>query len=324
MRRRVFTRASAAVALAWPLDALAQPTDRLRRIGLLSNDAHTSANAIAFWSVVRKEMERYGWSEGKTVAFELASHDGFYDRLPTVVRELIERKIELIIVPGGIASQAVKAATSTIPAVFVGVSDPVRAGLVASLARPGGNMTGLSNLSNDLIAKRLQFLKEVSRGATRVAYLTYEVGVTWPDEEAARVAAALGLQWQEVRVMNQADLASAIAGQTDAQAWFVGDPVLIFDRAEVVRLLAAHRKPVVYPNSTFARAGGLLSYGVNNLALARRAAWYVDRILRGAKPADIPVEQPTTFELVINLRTARALGLDIPPTLLGRADEVID
>ena len=183
-------------------------------------------------------------------------------------------------VAGGLAALALRDATRTIPVVFVGVGDPLGTGLVASLARPGGNITGLANMSNELIAKRLQLLMEVARGAVRVAYLTYETGVTWVDEEVGRTAAALGLQWLQVKVIRQQDLAAAIAARTDAEAWYVGDPVLVFDRAQVVSLLAMHRKPVVYPNSNFVRAGGLLSYGANSLgAVSPR------RVVRGQDPA---------------------------------------
>jgi putative ABC transport system substrate-binding protein len=323
MRRRRLTALLSGAALAWPAGARAQ-SGKVWCIGLLSNDAHTSRNATAFWSQFRKELWRFGWAEGRTVTFELADSDGEFDRLPAVARELAGRKVDLIVVAGGIASGAVRDATKTIPVVFVAVADPLRGGLVASLAQPGGNLTGLSDMSSELITKRLQLLTEVAPGATRIAYLTYESGMTWADDEAARVASALGLQWQPVMVKRQPDLAADIAAHTGAEAWYVGDPIRIFPRDIVVSLLAAHRRPVIYPNAAFTRAGGLLSYAANAFALGRRAAWYVDRILRGARPAEIPVEQPAHFELVVNMATARAQGIAVPQSVLLRADEVIE
>ena len=324
MRRRDLLATAGVASCAWPLATRAQQAGKARRIGLLSNDAHSSRNAMAFWGAFREELERFGWAEGRTVAFELASSDGEFDRLPGVARELAGRRVDLIVVAGGLASVAVRDATQAIPVVFVAVADPLRSGLVASLAQPGGNVTGVSDMSSELIAKRLQLLMEVAPGAARVAYLTYESGMTWADDEAAGTAAALRLRWQPVKVMRQPDLAAAIAGHSDAEAWYVGDPIRIFPRDMVVSLLAAHRRPVIYPNAAFTRAGGLLSYATNSFALARRAAWYVDRILRGARPADIPVEQPTHFELVVNMGTARTQGIAVPPSVLLRADEVIE
>jgi putative ABC transport system substrate-binding protein len=323
MRRRPLLAATGLALLGRPFATQAQPAG-IRRIGLLSNDAHSSRNATAFWTAFRDELQRFGWIDGKTVAFELADSDGEFGRLPAVARELVGRRIDLVVVAGGIASVAVRDATQAIPVVFVAASDPLRNGLVASLARPGGNVTGLTDMSSELVSKRLQLLMEVARGAARVAYLTYESGMTWVDEEAARAAAALGLRWQVVKVTRQPDLAAAVAGHADAEAWYVGDPIRIFPRDQVVLPLAAHRKPAIYPSAAFARAGGLLSYAADPFALARRAAWYVDRILRGARPAGMPVEQPTHFELVVNMATARAQGIAVPRAVLLRADEVIE
>jgi putative ABC transport system substrate-binding protein len=324
VRRRGLLAIAGAASLARPGAARAQAPGKIWQIGLLSNDAHTSRNAQAAWGVFREELQRLGWAENRTVAFELADSDGEFDRLPAVARELAGRRVDLIVVAGALASLAVRDATKTIPVVSVGGADPQGQGLVASLARPGGNLTGLSNMSNELIAKRLQLLLEIAPGATRVAYLTYASGAGRFDDEAARAAAALGLHWHVVSVTRQPDLAAAIAGHTGAEAWYVGDSILIFPREQVPSLLAAHRKPAIYPNNAFARAGGLLSYGANTFALWRRAASYVDRILRGARPADIPVEQPTHFELALNMATARAQGIAVPHSLLLRADEVIE
>ncbi len=324
MRRRDITGGIAVASMMGPRFAWAQPAGKVRRIGLLSNDPHSSRSAQGYWGVFREDLQRFGWTEGKTVSFELASPDGHFDRLPAVARELVDRKVELIVVSGGLASLAVRDATRTIPVVFIGAGDPLGAGLVSSMARPGGNITGLSEMSNELIAKRLQILIEVASAVSRVAYLTYETGTTGVDDETTRAAVALGLRWEVVKVKRQEDLAVMVAGYSNADAWYVGDPIRVFPRDQVVSLLGAHRKPAVYPNSPFVRAGGLLSYAANPFALARRAAWYVDQILRGARPGDMPVEQPTTFELLVNLAAARAQGIDIPPSVLLRADEVIE
>jgi len=305
--------------------AVAQQPANIPRVGLLSNDAHTTRNATLFWTAFRDELRRAGWEEGRTVAYELASPDGDYARLPEVARELVARRVDLIAVPGNLASKAVKEATRTIPVVFIGVGDPLGAGLVTSLARPGGNLTGVANMSNELIAKRLEILLEVAKGARRVAYLTYETTAAQFDVDAARAAAELGLDWQPVKVTQPGELAAAVASRGDADASFVSDAVLVFPRETVVSLVSAHGKPAIYPNSTFVvRAGGLMSYAANNLAVARRAAQLTDRILRGAKPDEIPVEQPTSFELAVNLGAARSQGIVIPPSLMLRADEVIE
>jgi len=324
VRRRALLAIAGAASLAWSPAAQAQTPGKLWRIGLLSNDAHSGRNARAAWGAFREELQRLGWAENRTVALELADSDGEFDRLPAVARELLGRRVDLIVVAGGLAALAVRDATKTTPVVFVGGADPLGQGLVASLARPGGNLTGLANMSNELIAKRLQLLMEVAPGATRVAYLTYASGAGRFDDEAARAAATLGLQWHVVSVARQPDLAAAIAGHIGAEAWYVGDSILIFPREQVPSLLATHRRPAIYPNNNFARAGGLLSYGANTFALWRRAASYVDRILRGARPADIPVEQPTYFELAVNMATARAQGIAVPQSILLRADEVIE
>lgn len=324
MRRRGLLAIAGAASLMLPRVARAQAPGKISHIGLLSNDAHTSRNAQAAWGAFREELQRLGWAENRTVAFELADSDGEFDRLPAVARELVGRQVDLIVVAGGLASLAVRDATKTIPVVFVGGTDPLGLGLVASLARPGGNLTGLSNMSNELIVKRLQLLMEIAPDARRFAYLTYASGAGSFDDEAARAASALGLQWHVVSVARQPDLTAAITGHTGAEAWYVGDSTLIFPREQVPSLLATHRKPAVYPNNTFARAGGLLSYGANTFALWRRAASYVDRILRGARPADIPVEQPSHLELVVNMATARAQGIALPHSVLLRADEVIE
>ena len=321
-RRNLATTIGGMFAL--PLAALAQQHGKVRRIGLLSNNPWTDQYALGFWAEFRSELERFGWKEGRDVVFELASSDGVFERLPAVARELVGRGVGLIVVAGGLAALAVRDATRTIPVVFVGAADPLGTGLVDSLARPGGNLTGLANLSFELIPKRLQLLVEVANGARRIAYLTTKTGGAAFDEEAARVAAALGLQWSPVKVSDEGELAATITEKIDVDAWYVGDPILTLAREKVVSAFAALRKPVIYPNSGYVRLGGLLSYGANAYAISRRAAWFTDRILRGTKPADLPVEQPAVLELQVNLRTAQAQGITIPQSVLHRADEVID
>jgi len=326
-RRDILGFAGGAVASV-SFKALAQtPTKASYRIGLLSNNPWTDRNTLAFWGAYKSELTRLGWVEGRTVAFELASSDGAYNRLPAVAQELVGRKVDLITVAGGLAATAVRDATKSIPVVFIVGDDPVTIGLVGSLARPGGNLTGVAAMSMELIAKRLELLLGVARGAKLIALLTtgtFGTATARIDEETGRIASTLGLQWLAVQAAREEELASAIDKHHHVDGWFVSDTILTFTRELVPSVFARQSKPVVYPNSTFVRAGGLLSYGANTFAQARRAAWYVNRILRGTNPSELPVEQPTQVELVVNLGTARGQGISIPPSVLQRADEVIE
>ncbi len=262
---------------------------------------------------------------------EYRSAEGKYERFPALAAELVALKVDVIVAPPTVAALAAKQATRTLPIVFIGAADPVTDGLVTSLARPGGNVTGLSNLTSELVGKRLELLKQAVPGVSRVAFLWQPGGSGERTEkdmlkEADVAGRALGVRLQVVEARGPDDFDRAFSDMTRARAGALtvfGSPMLINERRRLVDLAAKNRLPAAYPSREFVDAGGLMAYGANLADLLRRAATYVDKILKGRKPADLPVEQPTKFEFVIHLKTAKALGLTIPPSLLGRADEVI-
>jgi putative ABC transport system substrate-binding protein len=312
--------------LAAPLAAEAQPAGRVTRIGVL---CVTRCEGAAY-DALRAGLRDLGWVEGSNLVIESRAAGGQLDRLPALARELVALNPALIVASAPQPSRAVKDATSVLPVVFVGVADPVRVGLVQSLARPGGNVTGLATLvPGGFMAKQLTLLKEAVPGATRVATLgnpTNDVyRVTFP-VEIPPAARALGLQIQVLEVSAPGQLEGAIEAAVRERAdalHVLGDPLFHSPPDRLPALVAQARLPAIYIVAELVRAGGLMSYGPNFTELFRRAATYVDKILKGAKPADLPVEQPTKFELVINLKTAKALGLTIPQSVLARADEVI-
>ncbi len=263
---------------------------------------------------------------------EYRDADGKPERLPALAAELVALKVDVLVAPGTLAALAAKRATKTIPIVFPTVGDPVTDGLVTTLARPGGNVTGLSNLSPELVGKCLELLHQAIPGVSRVAILWQPDAVperTGKDigKRAEVAGQALGIRLQFVEVRGPADFDRAFSDMTRARAGaltVLSTPMFASERGRLVALAAENRLPAVYPLREFVDAGGLMAYGPNAIDLYRRAATYVDRILKGAKPGDLPVEQPTKFELVINLKTAKALGLTIPPSLLQRADQVIE
>ena len=308
--------------LAAPGPAFAQPKDRLVRIGWLGNTEGGTPQARAIRAALIDELQRRGWVQGRNLVIEFRFAEGVLDRYPVHARELIERQVDLIVAVTALGAVAAAQATRTIPVVFVSVSAPVEQGLVSSLARPGGNLTGLSTQSDELIGKRLELLKEASPRSTRVALLGTASAA---QVELANMAAkALGLQLLLVQAAHVDELAPAIAALPQADAWFINESQMHFaHRKTIVELIARQRKPAIYPVSTFVEEGGLMSYSVDQKDQFRRAGEIVDRILRGARPADIPVEQPTKFSLALNQTTAKALGLTIPQSLLLRADEVI-
>ncbi len=272
------------------------------------------------WNAFHLELQRLGWTEGHDVVFERRYTEGVVDRLPRLVREVIEHKVDLIVASGA-GALAAKQATETIPIVFVAVRDPVAEGLVASLARPSGDLTGLSSQSPELVGKRMQLLKETAPRIVRVAYLTDEAD---SNPELRHAAAVLGIELLPAKAQRAEDLGGAFAAGKRADAWFVSDRSMHFaQRKTIVDLVAVLRKPAIYPHTAFTEAGGLMSYAVDLKDQFRRAAGYVDQVLRGAKPADLPVQQPTKFEFVINLKTAKALGLTFSQAMRLRADEVI-
>jgi putative ABC transport system substrate-binding protein len=308
------------------LTAEGQQTATIARIGFLSpaSPALEMRRLEAFWQRLRE----LGYVEGHHLALESRYAEGQYDRLPGLAAELVRLKVDIILTYAQPAIQAAQQATGTIPIVMTGNIDPVASGFVASLARPGGNITGLSLMAPELVTKQLEILKEVVPTVTRVALLGNPVNAgNAPQLRSAQdTARTLGLRLQPLEVRGPQDLDRAFAAMTTERAEAVivlVDAMLLDYRTRIAHLAATSRLPAVYGLSDHAAAGGLMAYGASVLDRYRRAATYVDKILKGAKPADLPVEQPTTFELVINLKTAKDLGLTIPPTLLFQADEVI-
>jgi putative ABC transport system substrate-binding protein len=323
--RRDFITLLGGAAVAWPLPARAQQSGRLPTIGFLGG---ATASAWTNWSAAFvQRLRELGWSEGRTVSIEYRWAEGRHERAAEIAAEFVRLKVDVIITSGGVLP-AVKQATSTIPIVFAVANDPVGAGFVSSLARPGGNMTGLSLQTTDLAAKRLELLREIAPSIRRLGVLA-NIGNAAAVPEIDEVQAAariLGLEVVTSEMRQAEDITSAfMAFRSGAEALYVcTDPLILAQRARINTLALAARLPTIYGPREHVEAGGLMSYGASFPDLFRRSADLVDKILRGAKPADIPVEQPTKFDLVVNLVTAKALGLTVPPTLLGRADEVIE
>jgi putative tryptophan/tyrosine transport system substrate-binding protein len=320
MRRREFITLLGGVA-ACPLSARAQATlGRMPRIGIIGDDPD--------WDNFRQGLRDLGYIEGQNITIEYRYAEGMAERLPNLVAELVQLKVDIIVVGGSPTTQAAMKATKTIPIVMTNVTDPVGIGLVASLAHPGGNVTGLSNLGSDLGGKQLELLKEAFPKVSRVAVLWDSAApgnVLWLGE--MKVAAeALRITLQPVDVHGPSDIEPALSAIKKEHASGLGalrNAVTNNYRARIVDFAAKSRLPAMYPDREFVEVGGLMSYGPNFADLFRRAATYVDKILKGAKPADLPVEQPIKFELVINLKAAKQIGLTIPPNVLARADKVI-
>jgi len=313
---------AATLLLLVPASDAAEKVAHIRVIAVSVSEQ--SDEAMAF----RQGLRDAGHAEGRDVIIDWWFGSGRYDRVPEAVADLAQRKPDLIVVESTPAALAAKRATSTVPIVMALVSDPVGAGLVASLARPGGNVTGLTNQTVDLAAKRLQLLKEAIPGARRVVVMFNPE--TRPNRtmisRIKEAAPGIGVQLKFISVRDAEELRSAFSGldRSNVDALFIVDDAFMTSQGEeFLQLGMKARLPLVYAHKPLARKGVLLSYAVDHPALFRRAAGYVDRILKGAKPGDLPVEQPTKFELVINLQTAKALGLTIPQSLLQRADEVI-
>jgi len=326
MRRREFITLLGGAA-AWPLAARAQQAAKLPTIGFLGTN---TPSAQSQWTAAFvQRMRELGWIEGQTFAIKYRWAEGHSERFAELATDFVRLKVDVIVTLGAAVIPA-KQATSVIPIVFAVATDPVGSGMVASLARPGGNVTGLSLQQSDIAAKRLELLREVVPDLGRLGVMAnIVVGSPGPALEMREVqvtARALGLDAVTVEVRQPADIAVAFDALKDqAQAiYVVNDPLTITNRALINTLALAARLPTMHGSREQVEAGGLISYAANFPGLFRRAADYVDKILRGAKPADIPVEQPTRFDLVINLKTAKALGLELPPMLLARADEVIE
>jgi putative tryptophan/tyrosine transport system substrate-binding protein len=315
--------------LAAPRTAQAQQATKVARLGVLAQNRAASGDLLETSFV--PGLRDLGYVEGRNIVIEYRDAEGKHERLGALAAELVALKVDVIVAPATVAALAARPATSTLPIVFAGVVDPVADGLVASLARPGGNVTGLSNLAVGLPGKWLEQLTQTIPGVSRVALLWHPGGSGERTEkdmlkEADAAARALGVRLQVVQARGPTELDRAFSDMTRARAGaltVVGSPLFVNERRRLANLAAKNRLPAVYPGRVYVDAGGLMSYGTNLADLLRRAATYVDKILKGAKPADLPVEQPTKFELVINLNTAKALGLTIPPSVLARADEVI-
>jgi putative ABC transport system substrate-binding protein len=315
------------VALA-PLAAQGQPPEKVHRVGYLSPGAPSDPGRQRRFEAFRQGLRELGYVEGQNIAIESRWAEGRYERYFALAADLVRLKVDVIVAVGGRATQDAQQATRTIPIVMSVVIDPLGSGLVASLARPGGNVTGLTIMASDLVGKQFEVLKEVVPKVSRVALLWNPAnpGSAPQLREAEAAARALGVRLQALEARTPQEIDSAFAAMTRERAGalvVLGDAIFLNQRKQLAELAAKKHLPAVYTLREHADAGGLMSYGANPLDLERRAATFVDKILKGAKPADLPVEQPTKFELVINLKTAKALGLTIPQSLLVRADQVI-
>jgi putative ABC transport system substrate-binding protein len=324
--RRAFVESVTGGLLSVPLAAGAQPAGKVHRIGFLGNStAALEANLV---QPFRDGLRELGYVEGRDVAIEYRWAEGQYERFPALIVELIALKVEVLVTAGTPAALAVKRATTTIPLVMVAVGDPVGTGLVKSLARPGGNLTGLVSIAPDLEGKRLELLTEIVPKLSFVAFLSNPANPFHAtSEKQARAAARslhLKVEFFPVRSESEFDRAFlTMGGQRPGALVMLADRLFLHHRARIVEFAAQNRLPAVYAYTELVEAGGLMSFGPSYPGMHRRAAYFVDRILKGGKPADLPMEQPSKFELLINLKTARALGLVIPQPILLRADNLI-
>jgi len=324
MRRREFITLIGSAA-AWPVTASAQQAAKLYRLGVL--ETTPAAMNAANFDALRQGLRQLGYAEGKNLVIDYRSADGRMERFPELAAELVRLKVDAIVTRGTPATMAAQQATSTIPIVMAAVAEPLL--LVGSMARPGGNLTGLGTLASVLQPKRMEVLKEAVPQATRIGALmnmgNAVLRAQWPDIESAARRAGIEPHLLDARKLDDLPSAFEFASTNHIDGLIVTlDTLTSANRSLIVELALKHRLPTVWEGREFVEIGGLLFYGVNYPDLYRRAAAYVERIFKGANPRDLPVEQPTKFELVINLQTAKALGLEIPPTLLARADEVIE
>jgi putative tryptophan/tyrosine transport system substrate-binding protein len=327
MRRRDFI-ALIGGAAAWPLAARAQQMARVRTIGFLLPGGSRTTVVRAQLEAFRQGLREYGWIEGQNISVEYRFAEGKEDALAEFAAELVRLRLDLIVAEGTAATRAAKTVTQTIPIVMATSTDPVGNGLVASLHRPGGNVTGPSLQTAELAGKRVELLTEIVPGLARVAVLSNALNPSIAALEQTKAAAQLlGLEIHIGEVPGPDQFESAFAAVTRARAGaliVLPDPVLYGQHPRIVTFATASNLPALFPEKEVVEAGGLIAYGPSIPASFRRAAAYVDKILRGAKPANLPVEQPTIFELAVNLQTARAIGVTIPTSILVRADEVIE
>jgi putative ABC transport system substrate-binding protein len=325
--RRTFIGSVVGGILAAPLVAHAQQTSNVHRIGYLSAPTRESVERVV--RAFLRSLRELGWVEGQNLLIEYRWADGKIERLPDLAAELVRLKVDLIVAPAGTAALAAKKATSSIPIVMIFPADPVGLGLVANMRRPGGNVTGTTSTPNpELFGKQLQILKETIPHATRMAMLLNPADLAFGTQvkEVEAAAGAMHIRLQRAEVHGPEEFEGAFAAMTRerAEALLVAnDTTLLVNRSRVAELALKNRLPTMNYYREMVEAGGLMAYAVNMSDFIARAAAYVDKILKGAKPADLPVEQPTKFELIINLQTAKALRLTIPPSVLARADEVI-
>ena len=327
--RRKFITLAGGAAAAWPLAARAQQPERMRRVGVLNTLAADDGMGQARNGAFLQGLQQAGWTIGRNVQVETRWATGDADRLRTYAAELVVLRPDVILVTGNSGTAPLLQATRTVPIVFVIVPDPVGAGFVDSLARPGGNATGFTSFEYGLSAKWLELLKETAPGVKRVGVLRDPALAAGPAQFAAiqSVAPTLGVELNPVNVRDVAEIERAIgafARAANGGLIVTGSALVAVHRHQIIALAARHKLPAVYVERSFVADGGLISYGPDFLDQYRRAAGYVDRILKGEKPADLPVQAPTKYELVINLKTAKALGLTVPDSLLARADEVIE
>jgi putative ABC transport system substrate-binding protein len=330
MRRRDFIKVVAGSAAVWPLPARAQQvTSTSRRVGILIPESVATAEALGLLNAFRQGLKETGWVEGQNIAFDYRSADGKEDALPKIAAEMVQLRLDAILAESTPAIQAAKDATQSIPIVMAVSNDPVASGFIASLNRPGGNITGLSLQSSELAGKRLQVLTEIVPRLTRLAVLSNPTNpshalLVQQMQTAAR-SFGIALHVVEASAPDKLDSAFAMIASVRADALVVlPDGMFFGQHRRILGLTTAAHLPALFPEKEVVKAGGLMSYGPSIPTSFRRAATYVDKILRGANPADLPVEQPTKFELVINLKTAKTLGLSLSSGLLSIADEVIE
>jgi putative ABC transport system substrate-binding protein len=323
MRRRHFLGVLAGAAAAWPLTARAQQPSRVRRIGVIMSDFDSPPRVKAFES----SWPALGWVQGRNIHIDYHFVAGDPDSFRSHAAALVAAAPDVILVAGTSILAAVRQATQSIPTVFVGISDPEGAGVVASLSRPGGNLTGFANFEPAIVGKWLQTLKEIAPQVTRVAVLRTPDGLKRFMATAQTLAPSFGMEALECSARNADEIARVlgpVSGEPNIGLIVMPDPILTASGRLIINWAATNRIPAIYPFRSLVADGGLLSYGVDIADQVRRAAFYIDRILKGEKPAGMPVQAPTKFELAINLKSAKALGLNVPPTLLTSADEVIE
>ena len=328
MKRRAFMTLLGGAA-AWPLGARAQPTERMRRIGVLLDLAEADPEGRTHLEQFRTELSRLGWAEGRNTSLDIRWGAGISSRMREHAEELVALMPDAIFANGSPSVGALQQSTATLPIVFATVVDPVGAGFVASLARPGGNITGFMLLEYSVGTKWLELLKEVEPRVTRVAVLRDPTVASGSGQFGAiqAVASSFGVELSPVGMRDAREIESALnafARGTKGGLIVTSSTLATLNRELIVAIASRHRLPAVYSNRLFVTGGGLLSYSPDRTAQFRQAAAYVDRILKGEKPADLPVQAPTKYELVINLKTAKALGLEVPASVLARADEIIE